>query len=141
LPAGSTVPKEYEAYHFCDNEKDANELADLVLAGIKGGTASLLCEYEYENEKIPEVGDFVIVTNWKNEPVCIFQTTHVELKEFSEVDSKFAYDEGEGDRSLEYWRRVHIEAFSRSCEDINKKFDQSMTVICERFRVVFPDLK
>ncbi len=141
LSDDSIVSKEYDAFYFCDNEKDANELADLVLAGIKGGTTSLLCEYEHENEQVPEAGYFAIVTNWANEPVCIIQITQVEIKKFNEVDADFAYDEGEGDRSLEYWRRVHIDAFTRTCNEIDEIFDESMIVICERFRVVYPDLK
>jgi len=39
LPEGSEPsPGSYEAWSFCDNEKDANELGDLVIAGIKTAT-------------------------------------------------------------------------------------------------------
>ena len=54
-----------------------------------------------------------------------------------EVDEVFAYDEGEGDRSLVYWRTVHWEAFSRTCAAIGRKPAETMPLICERFRVVF----
>jgi len=36
----------FEAFHFDDNQADANELADLVLAGVKRATASLVWSFE-----------------------------------------------------------------------------------------------
>ena len=38
---------------------------------------------------------------------------------FSKVDEKFAYTEGEGDKSLEYWRRVHIKAFNDELKELS----------------------
>ena len=35
----SSTGRTYSAWHFCDNEKDADELADLVLQGDKRATA------------------------------------------------------------------------------------------------------
>jgi uncharacterized protein YhfF len=95
--------KEIEAWYFCDNEKDANELGDLVKAGIKTATCSLLWAYQAENEDLPEVGDLSVVTNWIGKPLCVIETVEVQIKAFNEVDEKFAYDEGEGDRTLAYW--------------------------------------
>ena len=48
-----------------------------------------------------------------------------------EVDASFAWDEGEGDRSLECWRRAHTDYFTRRGE-----FSPAMELYCERFRVV-----
>src|SRR5665648_1243354 len=56
--------KIYESWYFCNNEEDANELAELVKKGIKKATASLHCLYGIENEPIPEVGDYIIIINW-----------------------------------------------------------------------------
>ncbi len=52
---------EYDSYYFCDNEKDANELGALVLAGGKCATASSAQLYEVENETLPQVGDYSII--------------------------------------------------------------------------------
>lgn len=52
---------------------------------------------------------------------------------FSKVDEKFAYTEGEGDKSLEYWRRVHIKAFN----DELKELSEDMLVVCEIFQVIY----
>jgi len=137
LPEGTEVPSSYETWHFCDNEEAANELGDLVKAGTKTATCSLVWVYEAENEERPKVGDLSIITNWDGEPLCIIETTEAEIKAFNEVDAGFAYDEGEGDRSLAYWRQVHWEFFSRECSAIGREPAETMPLLCERFRVIF----
>jgi uncharacterized protein YhfF len=68
----------------------------------------------------------------------IIQTTEVTIVPYEDVSSEFAYDEGEGDRSLDYWRQAHWSYFSRRCGHIGRKPTPTMLVICERFRVVYP---
>jgi uncharacterized protein YhfF len=131
-------PTSYEAWSFCDNEEAANELGNLVKAGIKTATCSLVWAYEAENEKLPVAGDLSIITNWDGKPLCIIKTTQVEVKAFNAVDDRFAYDEGEGDRSFAYWRKVHWAVFSRECATIGREPVETMPVVCERFRMIFP---
>ena len=127
----------YDTWSFCDNEEAANKLGELVKSGIKTATCSLIWKYEVENEKLPSVGDLSIITNWEEEPLCIIETTETEVKAFNEVDDKFAFDEGEGNRSLTYWRKVHWDFFSRECSSIGRKPTETMPLLCERFRVIF----
>jgi len=47
------------------------------------------------------------------------------------VDAAFAHDEGEGDRSLAFWRSAHRAYFTRLGQ-----FAEDMPLCCERFRVV-----
>ena len=135
--AKNQINKTYEAWHFCDNEKDADELGDLARNGIKTATCGMLWDYEVENEALPKVGDLSMVTNWAGDPLCIIESIEVKITAYNEVDEKFAHDEGEGDRTLAYWRKVHWEAFSRSSAMTNLQPTESMPLVCERFRVVF----
>ena len=58
---------------------------------------------------------------------------------FDEVDEEHAYLEGEGDRSLEYWREVHERFFTENATH-DRGFAPDMPVVLERFRVVYqPD--
>ena len=41
--------------------------------------------------------------------------------------------EGEGDKSLDYWRKVHIKFFE---EEFGDKFNEDMEVLCEEFELV-----
>jgi uncharacterized protein YhfF len=139
LPEGHSLSTNMpEAWGFGDNPEMAEELGYLVLEGIKTATCSAVWEYEDENEPIPQVGELSIVTDGQGEPLCIIETVEVTIKPYNEVDAQFAYDEGEGDRSLAYWRQAHYGFFSRTLLDIGRQFSETMPLVCERFRVVFP---
>ena len=126
-----------EVWSFSDNQKDADELGFLAREGVKTATCSLLWAYEVEQEQLPEAGDLSILTNWNGDPLGVIKTTSVEIKAYNEVDEAFAYDEGEGDRSLAYWRRVHWEVFSRECASIGREPSEAMPLVCERFQVIY----
>ena len=64
-------------------------------------------------------------------PLAIIETVEIVQRRFSEVDEAHAHDEGEGDRSLTYWRDAHRQYFSR-----RGQFAEDMLLCCERFRVV-----
>lgn len=115
----------------------ADELAELVLRGIKTGTASAYPIYEAENEALPKAGDYSVILDSKNEAVCIIKTTKVYIVPFRVVHEEHALKEGEGDGSLEYWRNVHAEFFSKEMSEIGKIFDEDMPVVCEEFELVF----
>lgn len=116
----------------------ANELGALVLSGRKRATAGLLWTNELNNKPLPVVGALSVVTDWDGAPLCVIQSTHIEIVPFDAVSDSFAAAEGEGDRSLRYWRDAHWRFFSRECGRLGKEPDSSMPVVCERFKVIYP---
>lgn len=68
--------------------------------------------------------------------VAVIQTIFVEIVRFNEVGEEHAYLEGEGDRTLRYWRKVHEEFFTKELEMVNQSVHEKMPVVCERFKVV-----
>lgn len=129
--------KKYISWHFCDNEEDANNLAELVKQGIKRATTSLYYLYEIEGDTLPEDGDLSIITDWYGQAQCIIETKKVTIVPFKEVTEEFANIEGEGDKSLKYWQEVHISAFNRHLKAFNKKFSEDMLVVCVEFETVY----
>jgi uncharacterized protein YhfF len=127
----------HEAFHFDDNEPSANELAALVLAGVKRATAGLLWAYEAEKRRLPAAGDLSVMTNWTGTPLCVIETRHVAIVPYDEVTAEFAATEGEGDGSLRYWREAHWRYLRRECARIGRAPDPRMPVVCERFEVVY----
>jgi len=132
----NNTSKTYESWYFCNNEKDANEVAELVKKGIKKATASLHCLYEIENETIPKVGDYIIITNWNGIAQCVIHITNINIIPFKNVTQAFAAKEGEGDKTLSFWRKVHRKFFTLELKEYSKKFSEDMLVICEEFEVV-----
>lgn len=80
---------------------------------------------------------YSIITDWLGEAKCIIQTKAVNIVPYNEVTEEFAATEGEGDKSLEYWRKVHWEFFSEECNEIGIEPTLNMLVVCEEFEVVF----
>jgi uncharacterized protein YhfF len=137
LDADAPKPDSYMAWGFGDTPEMADELGKLVLDRIKTGTASLAWEYAHDDEPIPRAGEHSIVLDGAGEPLCIIETTRVYIEPYGQVDEEQAYAEGEGDRSLRYWREAHWEYFSRRCEAIGREPGECMPVVCERFNVVW----
>jgi hypothetical protein len=129
----------YAAWHFCDNQSDADALVELVLAGRKRATAGLLWSYEAEDEPLPRVGDLSVVTDWSGRARCVIRTTSVDIVPFQSVTPEFAAIEGEGDGSLEYWRTAHQAAFERELAKAGSALVPEAPVVCECFEVVFND--
>ena len=125
----SAVPQKYQglrSFAFGDGPALADDLLDLVLKGIKTAT----CSTEDEpNTSTP--GECWIVLDGRGVPACVIETLEVTYCRYNDVGAAFAYEEGEGDRSLAYWRDAHRRYFGR-----RGKFSEDMMLMCERFRLV-----
>jgi len=137
LESDAPRPDSYQEFAFGDTTEMADELGKLVLDNVKTGTASLAWEYANDNEPIPRAGEHAVILDGKGDPLCIIETTRVYVEAFKDVDAEQAHAEGEGDRSLDYWRDAHWSYFSRRCEALGREANDCMPVICERFRVVW----
>jgi len=126
-----------EAFYFCDNEKDANECAELVVKGIKQATATSLWWFNKNNEPLPSIGDQSIVTDWNGNAKAIIQTTKIEQVPYNKITAEFAAIEGEGDKSLKYWKEVHEAYYKREMEPVGDKFNEEMIIVCEYFKTIY----
>jgi uncharacterized protein YhfF len=128
-------PKLSGAFSFGDSKKLANQLAALVRQGIKTATCSALIGYEKDGTPLPQKGDLSIVLDGSGNPVLVIETVSVVILPFNEVSEQFAFEEGEGDRSLAYWQMAHENYFRRN-HFKSRAFDKTMLIVCERFKVV-----
>jgi uncharacterized protein YhfF len=126
-----------EAWGFGDSPEMADELGHLVALGIKTATCSLLWQNEAEGEATPKEGALSIILDGAGQPLCLIETTEVRIVTYDEVDAQFAYDEGEGDRSLSFWRDAHWRFFSRVCATLDREPAADMPLVCERFQVIY----
>ncbi len=126
----------YEAWGFGDDAKPElmTELGLLVRDGPKRATTSREDDYREGGDRMPAPGDHSVILDGEGRPICIIRTTSVEIRPFGEVDAAFAWDEGEGDRSLEDWRRGHLWYF----DSVGAPIDDSTPLVLERFAKVWP---
>lgn len=148
------------AWAFGDDAASADQLLALVLAGRKTATASAHRDYEEEARladtdalgpdepgdlltrtaldlALPEPGLLSIILDGSDNPRALIRITDVEVRRFADVDAEHARLEGEGDGSLEHWRRVHRDAFRASAPH-GEPVDDDTLVVLERFQVLVP---
>ena len=128
----------YTVVQMGDSPEMAIELAELMLAGTKRATASLVRDFETTGEPLPQPGDYVIVVDGTDKPRCIWQTTEVTIKPLIQVDDAFAWDEGEGDRTRASWLNGHRRYFARRASREGFAIDDQIPTVFERFRIVWP---
>ena len=131
------VGDRYDVVAFGDSPEQADELVGLVVAGVKRATAGSLRSFT-DSEPVPQVGDHVVAVDGGGHPRCVWRTTDVEIKPLDQVDERFAWDEGEGDRSLAYWRDAHDRYFRREAARDGVEFEPAMMTVFERFTIVWP---
>ena len=128
----------YQAWYFGDTPALAHELLELVLHGPKRATAGL-SEF---NDQMPQVkpvsGGYSVLTEHDGTPRAVICTTVLERRAFAEVDAAFAWDEGEGDRTLEDWKDGHRRYFTRELATFGRHFDETLEVDLERFELLYP---
>lgn len=125
-----------ECFHFELSEKLANDLLGLVLSGQKRATASSFYAFENEESRMPQVGDFSIITDWEGNPRGIIETIAVTILPFKEITFEICKREGEDD-TLESWRNSHIRFFTEEGKDLGYTFSEDMPVVFEDFKLVF----
>lgn len=121
---------------FGDSAELSEKLIGLIRNGPKRAGTGLLWDYEAEGEEPGAPGDIEIVLSHVNEPELITRITRVRVMPFGDVDEEYAAIEGEGDRSLAYWREAHWDYFSRRCRELGREPSEDMPVVCTEFEVL-----
>ncbi len=125
------------SYSFSDNAEEADALLELVLSGVKCATAPSVAELELAGDPIPQPGDYAIVTDEAGIARAVIQTRSVEIRRFADVDEEFARTEGEGDRTLSWWRTAHQGYYSRVLAGTAYAVSDDLEVVCEEFDLLF----
>ena len=130
--AATGIDGPHTAWGFGSSPEMATDLGLLVRDGPKRATASLRSEYGAD-EPMPAAGDLGVILDGDGRPLCIVRTTSADVRAFGDVDAEFAWTEGEGDRSLAWWRDAHIRFFA----DQGVAVDVTTPVVLERFELVW----
>ena len=125
----------YEITDFGNTKELADSIGALVQSGIKTTTSMLLWELEKGDEKYPFVGEIDVVTGGNGEPLYIIELTDVEVRPFNVIDETFAYDYGEGERTLAWWHTAMWDYYVEECHVLAREPNENMPLACLRFRL------
>jgi uncharacterized protein YhfF len=128
----------YTVWSFADTPEAATKVGHLVRLGIKTTTSSLMWGMEHIGEPLPEVGEIAVVVDGKGEPLCVIEVTAIEIKPFNAVDEQFAFEYGEGKRTLADWRSANWDYLTRWCAEIGRAPSETMPLGCQHFRLLYP---
>lgn len=123
---------------FGDSAELADELLSLVLLGQKTATATLVSEFDAENQSLPRIGGHWIACDGSGTPTVILRSTWLRLGPIDSVDDSFAWDEGEGDRTRDTWLVDHTRYWKRVTSARGIPWSDTLEVVFERFEVVWP---
>lgn len=124
----------FEIDWFGDDPQMADELLALVLIRQKQATCCLARQY---GDRPPRTGDLSIIQDGRRTPACVIRTTSVEIKPITEADAQFAWDEGEGDRSFDWWLTEHEKYWRREAAREGFEYAREMEAVFERFVLVW----
>jgi uncharacterized protein YhfF len=113
-----------------DSFGDTPQMADALLALVLAGKKTATC-WAARHGAATHIGKQRIVCDGEGRPRAVIETVSLQRRRFCDVDSPFAAAEGEGDGTLERWRRDHRAFFERE-----GGFSETMDLYCERFRLV-----
>ncbi len=136
--AGVDPATPYLAWYFGDSPQLAHELAELVIHGPKRATAGLVATFERIPHAAPVLNGYSVVTELDGTPRAVIRTVWLDTRPFCEVDAQFAWDEGEGDRTLADWMDGHRRYFTRECARLGCAFSEQTAVMLERFELLYP---
>ena len=122
---------------FGDGAELTDELLNLVLHGPKRATAGLVAEYEADGTPLPRIGSHWIPCDSTGRPRAILRSIELRIGPFTSVDAAFAFDEGEGERTLESWRDDHRRYWTRAGQRLGFEWSEDMEIVFERFEVVW----
>jgi uncharacterized protein YhfF len=116
----------------------ADELAALVQSGHKRAHATLERDFEVAGDELPRPGEHVVVLDGRGAPQAIVCVTHVERRHFNEIDDEFAFETGEGERTLAWWLVAHRQDFAERAEVEGFQVSERAVLILEYFELRWP---
>ena len=116
----------------------ADELAELVVSGVKRAHATPLQVFEKEMEPLPQPGEHLVVLDGDGEPRAIVRHREVEKRLFNEVDDAFAFEAGEGNLTLSWWLIAHRQDFAERADAEGFEAHEKMVLLLEYFERVWP---
>ena len=103
-----------------------DKLVELVLEGKKTATTTL------DITNVSKPGERSVLTFENEKKACIVETKKVIITQFKNITPEMAFLEGEGNRTLEYYKKAHTYYF----KTIDPNFNDETEVCFEIFEVI-----
>lgn len=119
-----------EVWKFGTDKTESDYLFSLVKQGLKTATS-----YLYD-ENFVTPNKFSILCDWDGNEEIKLETINFHIVPFKDVTELHAYKEGEGDRTLNFWRKIHKDFFAKRLMLQGRTFSEDVLVVCEEFKML-----
>jgi uncharacterized protein YhfF len=126
----------FSATAYGSSRAVADELAALIRRGEKRAHATL--ERDFDDDDLPRPGEHIVVLDGRGTPQAIVRVRHVERRYFNDIDDEFAFECGEGDRTLAWWLVAYRQEFAERAEREGFQVGERAVLILEFFDLVWP---
>jgi len=132
-----TKAEPYVETSIAGNIDIANSLLSLYLSGKKYAGSGLVKDYQLAGDELPKIGNHWIVLDAKGTPCCILKTIRVETHLFKNITKEIAIAEGEGDLSIETWKKLHRKFFTPYLQEFKIDNLDDEPIITEFYELVY----
>jgi len=120
------------------NPQTTATILNIVAAGEKVGTFSMVWMHEKKPETRPFIAEQVVLCDYDGTPKILVRTTGLELVAWRDIGPQHTAIDGPGVRDLAAWRPVHWRLWSAQLEQLGLKASEDMPICVERFQVLYP---
>ncbi len=123
--------------HFYNSQEESLRSLRNVLDGRKTSYTHCLQVLQLNNEILPRIYDFVVLTDYNGEARCIVKNTSVRLIPWFSATEEMARSDGEDGLSLLEWKSRHWNYFAHELARHGKVPGPSMVVVHQKFDLIY----
>ena len=135
---GTNARKAYRTRCIGWNLETSTSICEHVVAGDKTGTFSLPWLHGSLPDTKPDIGQFVVLSNFDGAPQALLRTMALTLVTCKDIDETHTALDGPSVRDLTVWRGIHTTYWNSLLEPLGREVEDDMPVIVERFVCVYP---
>ncbi len=130
-----SLPEDFTLLQFGNTKEMADDLANLVMAGEKTATSSLVPVNDHYNRKVSDVGDCYLLLGGNKECLAFLQVTKTDTRSFDSITPQFAKEEGDG--TFECWLEIHQAYYGYQMTLLGETLQADTNLHCEWFEVIY----
>jgi DNA-binding CsgD family transcriptional regulator/uncharacterized protein YhfF len=105
---------------------------------MRAATGPLFFFEDDRYERMPEIGEHVVLTDGAGLPLLIWRTTNLSVAPLSSVTEAFVWRDGIGDGDLVEWLRLHRAEYARQGRIYGFEMHDDIETVFVSFEVVWP---
>lgn len=132
----TALPEKFEVRWIGLDDPSTEEVIELIQAGDKTGTFSL--PWLIEAAELPEtqVGDFIVLVDFRAQPRLIVKLTDIRTVLFGDVSAEDTSIDGTPVRDLSVWIPLHTMYWNNLLAPFGREVSDDMPVLIEPFELI-----